>query len=51
MLEVLVAILISTGSISNKQAANITSEQQAVAVAKQNNVDVDKIIWEMNEGN
>lgn len=49
MLEVLISVLISTGSVSPKQAQNMTKEQ-AAQVAQDNQVDESLYIWILEEG-
>lgn len=48
MLQILVAILISIGAVTTKQASTLT-ESSAIRIAQANGVD--SAIWEMNEGN
>ena len=50
MLEVLLAVLVSMGVVSSKQASTLTADE-AAKIAQQNNVDEKYWIWEMEQGN
>ncbi len=49
MLEVLISVLISTGSVTPKEAQTLTKDE-AVQVAQDNGIDKQYWIWEIEEG-